>query len=143
MVIHILVNIAQKARRNDTDSPKRNTRQVHPLVALSKRNLTRCNHHGVCGVITLDARDELEILEQRGSGELDGFADVGRVFDTELERHGAADVVFGVGDEFVDEDVVVGGVTDGATNDTDGEGESCDGGDEILRGTVNTSIFDI
>jgi len=42
--------------------------------------------------------------------------------------------VFGVGDEFVDEDVVVGCVADGAADDADGEGEGGDGGDEVLWG---------
>lgn len=40
--------------------------------------------------------------------------------------------MFGVGDEFVHEDVVVGRVADGAADDADGEGEGGDGGDEVL-----------
>lgn len=38
----------------------------------------------------------------------------------------------GVGGEFVDEDVVVGCVANGAADDADGESEGRDGGDEIL-----------
>ena len=38
----------------------------------------------------------------------------------------------GVGDEFLDEDVVVGGVADGTADDTDREGEGGDGGDEVV-----------
>ena len=39
----------------------------------------------------------------------------------------------GIGEEFGEEDVVVGCVADGATDHADGEGEGCDGCDEILR----------
>lgn len=39
----------------------------------------------------------------------------------------------GIGDEFLDEDVVVDGVADGAADDADGEGEGGDGSDEIVR----------
>lgn len=35
--------------------------------------------------------------------------------------------------EFVDEDVIVDGVADGATNDTDGECDGGDRGDEVVR----------
>ncbi len=66
----------------------------------------------MCGRIALDARYEIEFVEQGGSCECDGFADVGRVLDAEFEGHGATDVVFGVGNEFVDEDVVVSRVAD-------------------------------
>ena len=38
----------------------------------------------------------------------------------------------GVGDEFLDEDVVVGGVADGAADDADGEREGGDGRDEVV-----------
>lgn len=134
MVIHKLIDIPQKARRHHADGPKRNTRQIHPLVALRKRRLARRHHHPIRRLIALDPGDELELVEQGGAGEGDGFADEGGVFDAQVQGHGAADVVFGVGDEFVDEDVVVGCVADGAADDADGEGEGGDGGDEVLWG---------
>lgn len=40
----------------------------------------------------------------------------------------------GVGGKFGEEDVVVRCVTDGTTDDTDGEGEGCNGRDEVLKG---------
>lgn len=134
MVIHKLIDIPQKARRHHADGPKRNARQIHPLVALRKRRLARRHHHPIRRLIALDPGDELELVEQGGAGEGDGFADEGGVFDAQVQGHGAADVVFGVGDEFVDEDVVVGCVADGAADDADGEGEGGDGGDEVLWG---------
>lgn len=38
----------------------------------------------------------------------------------------------GTGDEFGDEDVVVGCVTDGAADDADRKCQGCNGGDEVL-----------
>ena len=38
----------------------------------------------------------------------------------------------GVGDEFLDEDVIVRGVADGTADDADGEGEGGDCGDEVV-----------
>lgn len=60
---------------------------------------------------------------------MDGFG----IGDAEFEFHGAADVVNGVRNEFGNEDVVIGCVANGATDDADGEGEGCDGSDEVLR----------
>jgi len=41
--------------------------------------------------------------------------------------------VFGVGDELVEEDVVVDGVADDAADDADGEREGGDGRDQVVR----------
>lgn len=141
MIIHILIDIPQKARSHHTNSPKRNTRQIHPLVALGKRRLARRHHHAIRRLVALDAGDKLELVEQGRAGEGDGFADEGGVFDAQVQGHGAADVVFGVGDKFVDEDVVVGRVADGAADDADGEGEGRDGGDEVLWGGLVKQDF--
>jgi len=141
MVIHKLIDIPQKARRHHADGPKRNARQIHPLVALRKRRLARRHHHPIRRLIALDPGNELELVEQGGAGEGDGFADEGGVFDAQVQGHGAADVVFGVGDEFVDEDVVVGCVANGAADDADGEGEGGDGGDEVLWGGLVKGDF--
>ena len=61
--------------------------------------------------------------------------------DSEFELHGPADVVDGVGDEFVVEDVVIHRVADAAADDADGEGEGCDCGDEVLEGQNWRSYF--
>ncbi len=61
---------------------------------------------------------------------------------TEFELHGAADVVDGVGDEFVVEDVVVCCVPDAAADDADCQCEGCDGGDEILLRGEGVSVWD-
>lgn len=53
--------------------------------------------------------------------------------DSEFQFHGPADVVDGVGDEFVVEDVVVDGVAYATADDADGEGEGCDCGDQVLE----------
>ena len=137
MIIHVLINVPQETRRNDADRAKRNTRQIDPFVALRKGNLTRSNHHGVGRLVALNAGDELEVFQERSPRERDGFADVSGVFDAELEYHGAADEMFGIRDEFVDEDVVVSGVADRAANDSDREGEGRDSSDEILYRRIN------
>lgn len=78
------------------------------------------------------ARQQLDLLQQGGPGQLNGFGDLRHGGDVELEDHGAADVVLGVGDEFVEEDVVVDGVADRAADDADGKGQGCDCGDEVV-----------
>lgn len=74
----------------------------------------------------------MEFLEHGGTGELDCCRDLRDGGDVESESHGAANVVHRVGLEFVDEDVVVSCIADGAADDADCKSESCDCGDEIL-----------
>ena len=132
MVIHVLVNITQKARRNDAHPAKGNANQVHPPVALRKGNLPRSDDDLPSRVIAGDARYQPEFFEEGGAGEDDGRFDGFGVRDAEFELHGAADVVDGVGGEFGDEDVVVGCVPDRAADHANGEGEGCDSCDEVL-----------
>ena len=121
MIIHILVDIPQEAARNDADDSESNTRQINPSIALRIRDPARLDHGLVCQRIALDAREQIEFFEQRGTGQLDGLGDDGDARDVELGRHDAADVVLRVGDELVDEDVVVDCITDGAADDADCE----------------------
>ena len=79
-----------------------------------------------------DAGDCLKAVEETETGELDGVNDVCDVCDAEFGDHGAADVVFCIVDEFVDEDVIVYSVTDDTSDDADGKGEGGDGGDEVV-----------
>ena len=134
MIIHVLIDIAQKARRNNTHPAKRKADQVHPPVALRIRNLAGSHDNLPRCVIARDTGYQLYFFEEGGTGEGDGGLNGFWAGDAEFELHGAADVVDGVGDEFGDEDVVIGRVADGATNDADGKGECCDGRDEVLRG---------
>ena len=140
MIIHIRINIPQRARRNHTHPPKRNTNQINPPIALRIRHLSRLDNDPVRRLIPRDAGDETEFVEEGGSGQDDGGADGVRVRDAEVEFHGAADVVEGVVGEFGGEDVVVGCVADGAADDADGEGEGCDGGDEVLKQISKVSL---
>lgn len=75
-----------------------------------------------------------------------GFKGVGRGVrfrggDSEFEFHGAADIVDGVGEEFVVEDVVVDGVPYATADDADGKSEGRDRGDEILEKVAKVSFF--
>ena len=129
MIIHVRINIPQEARRDDTHPAKSDTDQIHPLVALRKRNLA-CSHHNFPRrLIARYTWYQSDFIQEGGPGEGDGGLNRFWVCDAELEFHGPADVVDGVGGEFVDEDIEVGCVADGAADDADGEGEGCDGGD--------------
>jgi hypothetical protein len=133
MIVHILIHVLQEARRNNADGTERNTGIVHVLVARGVRKLSSIHNHLVSRLIARNARDLLQFREERGTGENDGLLNVRRVGDAELELHGAADELRCVGHELRDEDVVIGGVADGAANDTDGEGKGSDGADQIVR----------
>lgn len=133
VIVHVLGDIAQEASGDNGNGAKGNGGEINILVTLGKGHLAGRDDNLVRRLVFPDAGDESQALEQAGAGQLDGFGDVGDVFDAELVHHGAADVVFGVGDEFVDEDVVIDRVADDAADDADGEGEGGDGGDEVVR----------
>jgi hypothetical protein len=64
----------------------------------------------------------VQSLEERGAGEFNGLGYETDVGNVELGHHDTANVVFRVGDEFVDEDVVVNCVADTAADNANGEG---------------------
>src|ERR1700722_6809931 len=68
VVVHVLVNVPQKACRNDTHATKRNTGKVHIFVALRICDLTRRNHHLVRGVVASNAWDLLQAIQRPGPG---------------------------------------------------------------------------
>ena len=96
------------------------------------RHLPRQHNSLVRARHALDARQLPDLGQERGARELDGLADDGFVRDVVLDGHDAADHLGGSGDEARDEDVVVDAVADAAADDADGEGEGCDGGDEVV-----------
>lgn len=132
MVVHVFVNVPQKACCYDAHGSKRNTRKVHIFVALRICELTRRNHHLVRGVVASNAWDLLQAIQQTGSSESDGVGDICLVRDAEFEQHGAADVLDSIWHEFLDKDIVVGRVADGTTDDADGQRKGGDGGDEVV-----------
>ena len=129
MIDHQLVDIAQKASRYDTYRTKRNAGQINILIALRIRYPARTYDNRPRRIIARDTGDYFQFVEQGGAGEDDGRLDDLGVRDAEFELHDAADIVDGVGDELGDEDVVVSRIANGSADDTDGEGERCDGGD--------------
>jgi hypothetical protein len=56
MVVHVLADVSQEARRNDADRAKRDAHVVDVLVSFSVSNLAGRNHQFVC---TRDALSEL------------------------------------------------------------------------------------
>lgn len=129
MIVHVLINVAQEARRDDAHPAKRDADQVDILVALGKRNLSGPHDDFPRRLVARDAGDQSYLIEEGGAGEGDGRNNGFWIRDAEFEFHCAANVVDCVGGESGDEDVVVGCVADGAADDADGEGEGCDGGD--------------
>jgi len=121
MIIHESVNVTQETRRNNTHTPESQTGQINVLVTLRVRYLPSSNHRLVRRLILANTGNHAELFEEGSPCNGDGFANVGRVCNVEFQRHGAADVVDGVGDEFADEDIVIDAVADAAADDADGE----------------------
>ncbi len=132
MIIHKLIDIPQKERRNDGDGAESDTYKVDVSVRLRKSNLPRPHYDFPRRHIARYAGKEFDFFEQRCAGEDNGLFDNRSVGDSEFERHRSANVVDCVGSEFGYEDVVVGRVADAAADYADGEGERGDGGDEVV-----------
>lgn len=132
MIGHILLNTAQETRGQDRDTPKGNTAIVHPFVRLSIRELAGPNNHLVCLLVARDARNLSNLVQQRGTCELDCVRDVLDVGDIQL-RHRAADIVLRCRYEFRDEDIIINAVADAATDNTDRERECGNSGNEVLE----------
>ena len=132
MVVHVLVDVAQEAGADDRDDAEGDGHQIHIPVALRVGNLPRRDDGLVRQFRSLDARQHLEILNEGRPRQGDRLLNHTPVQDMQFQLHSPADVVDGVGDEFVVEDVVVDGVAHRAADDADGEGEGRDGGDEVV-----------
>ena len=136
VIIHKRINVPQEATRDDTDHPKRDTDQIYIPITFRIRNLARSDNRLVRHLSpqrrVRHSWDRLDLLEQTGAREGDSLGNSGAVDDAQLELHGAADVVLGIGHEFVVEDVVVDRVADRPADDADGEGQGGDGGDEVV-----------
>lgn len=139
MVIHVLVNIPQEAARNNANHPESNTSQINPSVALCKRHLASLYHGLVCERFTLDAWELIEFLEQGGTCQLNGLSNHWDARDVEFGDHDAPDIVLCVRDEFVDEDVIVDRVANGAAYDPDCEREGLVNIEISFAGLTNTS----
>ncbi|KIW47453.1 uncharacterized protein PV06_00148 [Exophiala oligosperma] len=132
MVIHVLVDIAQKDTGYDGDTTECDTGQIHILVTLGVGDLASKHNHFVRGLVAGDTGNFLDAFEQTGARELDDLGDVGLVGDAQLQRHGAADVLDGVGDELVDKDVVVNRVTDAPADHADRESQGRHRRDDVV-----------
>lgn len=140
MIVHETVDVAQEAGSNDAHGPESNARIVDELVAFSESHLTRGNDHCPTGIIAGEPRNRFDLVQESGTRQCDGLGNVGLVGYSKLASHSSTDVASRIGYEFVDEDVVVDAVTDAATKDSDGKGESSHGGDKVLRRNVNSEI---
>ena len=129
MIVHVFVDVAQEARRDDAHPAKRDADQIHILVALRKRHLSRAHDDFISRLIARNARYQFDFVEEGGGGEGDGGGDGFWVRDAKVDFHGPANVVDCVVGEFRNVDVEVGCVANGTADYADGEGEGCDGGD--------------
>jgi hypothetical protein len=132
MIIHILPNIPQEASRKNTNRSKCNARKVHIPITRSISLLAHQDNKIISRLVPRNARNRLQQRQQASTRILDRSSDVSLICNTELIDHGTTDHLCGVGDELVDEDVVVDAITDGAADHADGEGEGCDGSDEVV-----------
>lgn len=132
MVIHVVLNITQEASCNDTDSTEGDAGVVDIHIASRISLLTSQDDHVVGSLVGANSGDGLQEGQEGSSGVGDGIRDVSGIGDTELKLHDATDVLDGIGDELGDEDVVIDAVSDGTTNDTNGERECSDGGNEVV-----------
>jgi hypothetical protein len=93
MIVHILRDIAQEARRDDTDTTKCNAHVVDILVSLRVRELTCVYYQLVRPWSALDARKLVKQRQQRSSGNLDCLLDNKRRSDVKLGYHDTTDEV--------------------------------------------------
>lgn len=132
MIIHVLTDIAQKARRHNTHRPKRNTRQVHVFITLRVGDPACGNHNRIRSLIVPDPRDGLQLLEETRTGQGNRFANICHILDSKLEHHGTANVMGGYGDKFVEKDVVVDAVADTTADNTDCKSEGGNSSDKVV-----------
>lgn len=132
MVIHVLSNITQEARRDNTNGSKSNAGKIHILIASSIGLLSDENDQIIGRLIACNTGNLVQQRQQAGTRKFDGHTDVCFVSDAELVDHGTADHLRGVGNEFVDEDVVVDAISYRAADHANGKGESSDGSDEVV-----------
>lgn len=133
MVSHILLDITQEASSHNRDTAERNANIVHPLVSFSVCELAGLYNHLVCSLIASNARDVADLVQQRGTGQFDYFANQLDIGDVELLHHYSTNVVCCLGNKLGDEDVVVDGVANAAAYYANREGECRDSGNKILE----------
>jgi hypothetical protein len=79
---------------------------TYPFVALGKSDLTSVDNNLPSSVVSSNAGDQLDVLDERGAGKADDLANVSLVCHANRDS-GAADIFDGIGNEFRDENVVV------------------------------------
>ena len=140
MIVHKWPDIPHEHRRDDAQHAERDTHQIHVPVALRVRHLPGSHHDLVRHLVPRDARNLAEVGKESRICDADGGPDERGVGDAQFEGHGAADVIDGVFGELLRKDAVVDREADDATEDTDGEGEGRDCGDEVLWVWVLASV---
>ncbi len=132
MVIHVFVDIAQKAGGHDTDHAKRDASQIYILIAFRVSHPARNDDHLIGRLVPSNPGYVANAIGERYGSELDGSGDVSDVCDVKLRDHDAADVRLEFGGKFRYVDIGIGGVADRAADDADRERQCRDSGDQVV-----------
>jgi hypothetical protein len=73
MVVHVLLDVAQKARSQDADRTKSDRDVVYPLVRLRISDLTGIDDHFISTGHALDARERLKLGDEGCTGDANSF----------------------------------------------------------------------
>ena len=115
MIVHVGTDVAQEGSCGDRHDAEGDGGVIHIFVRLGVGDLARLDDDAVGGLVARDAGDQLQLVQQRRSGDENRIGDVGEVRDAQFQLHGPAYVMDGVGLEFVEENVVIYRISDAAT----------------------------
>jgi len=131
MIIHILANIPKENTSKNSNKSKRNTRVVNVWVSRRKRLLSSMHEMIPDRDITIYTGQIEDILNERSARKLPNLSDYGRVEDSILERS-YDDILRQDRDELVVKNIIIGGIPNRTTDDTNSKRESGDRGNEII-----------
>lgn len=132
VIVHILVDITQKKRRQDTHSTESNTGQIYQPIALYKSLLSRFHYNIIGSSISFYTWDVVQLLNEGGSCKDDSLSNICDVRYVQFEGHGGAYMLCQTGNKMLNEYVVVDRIADTAANDPNGQSKSRDCAYEVL-----------
>ena len=132
MIIHILANIPKAKTRKDSNSSKRNTGVVNERVSRCIRFLSSKHKSVPFRQIAIYTRQEEDILNKRRACQLRNVSDYRCIEDPIL--HGSNDDILRQDrDELVVENIIIGGIPNRTTNNTNSKRERRNRSNEIIR----------
>lgn len=131
VIVHVLANVTQEHTCNDRNSTECDTYVVYIWICICETLLARYDDVVPDREIAIDTRHVLNFVDKTCASELSNFSDDGDIKDIMSETC-EGDFEGELGNEFIQENVVIGGVSNGASDDTNGEREGCNGCDQIV-----------